>query len=167
MVEKSTRQSANSTYCNYSFENIQMQGSNYRVPVLNKGNRGKVIEKKGQQVAEDKSQRQGGQNDKRSTENREEVNYTHFVSVPIKDPVIRRNFDNFKQTILKDKSLGVQMKQFTETPSLHLTILMLDLKDEARFNAAKTVLSGLERNIMEDLLGATGGQDPSPVELTF
>lgn len=87
--------------------------------------------------------------------------------MPIKDAVIRRNFDNFKQTILKDKSLGVQTKQFTETPSLHLTILMLDLKDEARFNAAKTVLSGLERNIMEDLLGATGGQDPSPVELTF
>ena len=44
---------------------------------------------------------------------------------------------------------------------------MLDLKDQVRFNAAKTVLSGLERNIMEDLLGATGGQDPSPVELTF
>lgn len=50
---------------------------------------------------------------------------------------------------------------------MHLTVLMLDLKEEARFNAAKTVLEGLQRNILEEILGATGGQDPKPVELTF
>lgn len=44
---------------------------------------------------------------------------------------------------------------------------MLDLKDQVRFNAAKTVLQGLERDIHENILGAVGGEDPRPVTLTF
>ena len=53
-----------------------------------------MIEKLGQKSEmEDKSRRQAGQNDRKAKEPREETNYTHFVSVPIKDPAIRRNFD--------------------------------------------------------------------------
>ena len=44
---------------------------------------------------------------------------------------------------------------------------MLDLKDQTRFNLAKTVLQGLERDIQMNILGAVDGQDPRPIELTF
>ena len=45
MVEAVTRVKGNDRFCNYSFETITVQGANYRVPVLNKANMGKVIEK--------------------------------------------------------------------------------------------------------------------------
>lgn len=68
-----------------------------------------MIEKLGQKSAEteDKSRRQAGQNDRKAKEPREETNYTHFVSIPIKNPVIRGNFDQFKKTILDNRNLGV------------------------------------------------------------
>ena len=69
------------------------------------------------------------------------------MSFPIRDAIIRQNYEQLKQAVLGQSNLGVKANQFTATPELHLTVLMLDLKDEVRFNAAKTVLQGLERDI--------------------
>ena len=44
---------------------------------------------------------------------------------------------------------------------------MLDLKDQQRFNMAKSALQELERNILEEVLGATEGRDPEPIEITL
>ena len=44
---------------------------------------------------------------------------------------------------------------------------MLDLKDQTRFNLAKTVLQGLERDIQMNILGAEDGEEPQPIELSF
>ena len=109
-------------------------------------------------MPEDNSSRKGAatKNAGQQRQEREEIDYTHFISVPVRDAVIRQNYDNLKQSII-GKKLGVQDSQFTEAPTLHLTVLMLDLKDPVRLNAAKTVLQGLERDIQMNLLGAVGG----------
>ena len=70
MVEYSTvRQTGRDRFCNYSFETLTIQGANYRVPVLNQQNIGKVIERSGQDPAEEEKEsgnpranNRGGQN---------------------------------------------------------------------------------------------------------
>ena len=59
--------------------------------------------------------------------------------MPIRDPIIRQNYESLKESIMQ-KNPDLQDGQFTESPTLHVTVLMLDLKDQVRFNAAKTVL---------------------------
>ena len=164
MVERVVRGS--DRFCNYSFETLKIQGSNYRVPVLS-GAVGKVIEKQNKVAAEDNSNRTGAaKKNKKGGEQRDMgIDYTHFISVPVKDPIIRQNYENLQSSIMS-KKLGIQASQFTDAPTLHLTMLMLDLKDPVRFEAAKTVLQSLDREIM-NLLGGTEGQDPRPIELTF
>lgn len=44
MVEVS-RSQGKAIHCDYTFESLNVQGSNYRVPKLNRANTGKVLEK--------------------------------------------------------------------------------------------------------------------------
>ena len=45
MVEKASRQSGKDSYCNFTFETLNVQGASYRVPVLDSSNAGKFISK--------------------------------------------------------------------------------------------------------------------------
>ena len=84
-------------FCNYTFESINIQGSNYRVPVQNRMNMGKVLDKtaaggvKSDTAEPDDNRARAGKGGKKGQQKapREEVNYTHFISIPIRDPVIR------------------------------------------------------------------------------
>ena len=108
MVERVVQQSGKDRFCNYSFETLSIQGANYRVPVLSSTRVGKVIEKTGKTMPQEPTNRnaQPNRGQQQQRQPREEVDYTHFISVPIRDGVIRQNYDNLKQAIL-DKKLGV------------------------------------------------------------
>ena len=60
-------------------------------------------------MQEDNSNRKGAasKNAGQQRQERDEIDYTHFISVPIRDAVIRQNYDNLKQTIIS-KKLGIQ-----------------------------------------------------------
>ncbi|OMJ22513.1 hypothetical protein AYI70_g2832 [Smittium culicis] len=78
--------------------------------------------------------------------------YTHFISIPLKDPVIKANVQNLyndiknysSSSILKDKNACVSPN------TLHLTLAMLTLKSKNQIQAAVSLLQSLlpEINIL-------------------
>ena len=90
-------------FCNYSFETINIQGSNYRVPVQNRKNLGKVLDKaasgsnrldtNGAEDCKARAENNRGKKGQDQRAPREEVNYTHFISIPIRDPIVRQNYE--------------------------------------------------------------------------
>ena len=56
---------------------------------------------------------------------------------------------------------------FLKTALLHITIIMIDLPTPEKLAAANAVLASLQDTIQRDLLGATEGTDPQPLNLTM
>ena len=109
-------------FCNYSFETIKVDGSNYRVPVLNQRNLGKVLESttanSASNVMQDEARQQNNtRNQNRRGENKQEkperIDYSHFISIPIKDPIFIQNYENLKTSMCKKNYKGITDRSFT------------------------------------------------------
>ena len=105
--------------------------------------------------------------EERKGRDKAEKNFTHFLSIPVKDPLIIQNYTELQKDILAEKIKGVSQGVFTKAHQHHLTILMLDLSDPAKLELAKKTLQSLERTILVDLLGAENGEDPEPITISF
>jgi uncharacterized protein YpiB (UPF0302 family) len=129
----------------FDFQMIRVGDANYRVPVLNTQKIGTILQKTHE------SARNNTQNDgavkRQNKPNKPKVNYTHFLSIPVHTEVLEQNYNALKTKVLDENFRNLGAKNFTAPSLLHLTVLMLDLKDENRFNQAKKVLQGLENHI--------------------
>lgn len=81
--------------------------------------------------------------------------------------MILENYTELQKDILQAKVKGVSPYVFTRPHTLHLTVLMLDLRDPGKLELAKKTLQSLERMVLEDYLGAKDGEDPDPITLSF
>ena len=93
--------------------------------------------------------------------------YTHFLSVPINSCGISEQLTKLKDKVNSMKVTGVTPSCWQSEAKNHLTILMLDLSDPVRLKMCQNVLNSLDREIQTDILDATGGSDPTPINLTF
>jgi hypothetical protein len=75
------------------------------------------------------------------------VDYTHFLSIPIHTTEFKQNYEKLKSNIVQKSIRNVSASCFMNPSLLHITILMLDLKDKKRFDLAKQVLQSLEGDI--------------------
>ena len=90
MVERAPKPNKKDKYCDYSFEILKLGGANYRVPVLNNASQGKIIEKTASELPEEnQSAANSRSNNNHSNQQRDQVNFTHFISIPIRDPIVR------------------------------------------------------------------------------
>lgn len=85
----------------------------------------------------------------------------------MKSTSIIQNYQELQKDILAAKIKGVSPYVFTKAHQHHLTVLMLDLSDPAKLDLAKKTLQSLETTILQDFLGAKGGEDPEPITISF
>ena len=124
-----------------------MSNASYRVPVLNQSNIGKVIQsaQNERSIAYDnkKGLNSGFQGEKPSRDNyrrKESSNFTHFLSIPVKDEKIINNYEELRKDIIASKIKGVTPFGFVKSHMHHLTVLMLDLSDPLKLEFAKKTL---------------------------
>ncbi|CAI2172123.1 18376_t:CDS:2 [Funneliformis geosporum] len=72
---------------------------------------------------------------------------THFISLPINDPTIRRNVDNFQSEVLQLKLANIDESILIKPPSLHLTIGMLNLYSKEDIRGAVSLLKRKSQEI--------------------
>ena len=89
------------------------------------------------------------------------------MSIPVKDDNFTKNYEELRKDIIDSKIKGVTPISFTKSHMHHLTVLMLDLSDPLKLELAKKTLQSLEKTILEDHLGARGGNEPEPVTISF
>ncbi|KPJ06475.1 Activating signal cointegrator 1 complex subunit 1 [Papilio machaon] len=73
---------------------------------------------------------------------------THFISIPLNDPIIMENFEKFKQIVLQEVK-GVDESLFIKSQKLHITIGVMCLMDnEERLQASKLLSEAKDKIIM-------------------
>ncbi|XP_034826615.1 activating signal cointegrator 1 complex subunit 1 [Maniola hyperantus] len=74
--------------------------------------------------------------------------FTHFVSIPINSPEIVRNFENFKESVLRECP-GIEDSLFIKPGKLHITVGVMCLMDnEERLSASKLLTEARDKHIM-------------------
>ncbi|XP_023943938.2 activating signal cointegrator 1 complex subunit 1 [Bicyclus anynana] len=74
--------------------------------------------------------------------------YTHFVSIPMNSPEIVKNFEKFKEEVLR-KCSGIDESLFISSAKLHITVGVMCLMDnEERLLASKLLTEAKDKCIM-------------------
>lgn len=80
------------------------------------------------------------------------VQYTHFISIPTNTDSIKKNFNKFKESVMKNcdtETTGFNEGMFQKPEKLHLTICMLHLLDETDQQRAIETLNSCKTEIIE------------------
>ncbi|KAJ3653586.1 hypothetical protein Zmor_012829 [Zophobas morio] len=109
---------------------------------------------------------------------RERLSITHFVSIQIYSDNIKRNFLNFKDSILNGPSTrGIDETIFQKVEKFHLTIVTLALLDEKEIEDTKQLLNRCQSTVQKLFLGKKPkivvkgveimNDDPSEVDVLY
>uniref|UniRef100_A0A336N3L3 CSON010054 protein n=1 Tax=Culicoides sonorensis TaxID=179676 RepID=A0A336N3L3_CULSO len=111
---------------------------------------------------------------------RAKIDFTHFLSVPLIDPLIQKNYKDFKTKILSDpKIYGISEKHFQNPNKLHLTVVCLTLLDNTDRSLAAQYLQECRELIVNPILADVGqlelemrglgimNDDPSAVNVLY
>lgn len=94
---------------------------------------------------------------------RSNINFTHFVSVPMVNPEIRETFKAFKEMIMTDTEIfGLNEAYFQNPNKLHMTIATLTLLDNVDRAQAGQFLIDCEEQIVKKIINDYG---PLEVEM--
>ena len=120
------------------------------MPVLDSSSVAKIYENKNTVVTnpEDEGERgherppkeQKKQREPNTQDKQMEFIPSHFIGIPIQDPIIGHNYDDLVSKVTKQNYRGVEPWMFLKKPLLHITIMMVDLPDEETLTQAKAVL---------------------------
>ena len=72
---------------------------------------------------------------------------SHFIGIPIQNPIISRNYEELVEKITKQNLKGVEPWMFVKKPLLHLTFMMIDLPDSETLSQAKAALQSVQADI--------------------
>lgn len=88
---------------------------------------------------------------------RSNINFTHFLSIPMVNEEIKQSFTSFKELILSDPEIfGVTESLFQNPNKLHLTIVTLALLDNVDRANAVQYLTDCEEKIVKKLISDYG-----------
>ncbi|CAG9784324.1 unnamed protein product [Diatraea saccharalis] len=88
------------------------------------------------------------------TSSRMKQRSTHFISLPMNNSDITRNFELFKETVLRDcSSKGLDESLFIRPQKLHLTLGVMCLMDNEERLLASKLLTEAKEKVVKPLLG--------------
>lgn len=94
---------------------------------------------------------------------RAKLDFTHFLSVPMVDPVIQKAFQDFKGKVTSDPQIfGISEECFQNPSRLHVTIASMTLLDNADRTQAAKCLQECQEVIVNRILQESG---PMEVEM--
>ncbi|XP_013188828.2 activating signal cointegrator 1 complex subunit 1 isoform X1 [Amyelois transitella] len=76
---------------------------------------------------------------------------THFISIPVNGPAVMKNFEQFKEAVLKSCSMcrGIEESLFIKAHKLHITVGVMCLMDnEERVHASKLFTEAKDKIVM-------------------
>jgi 2'-5' RNA ligase len=88
--------------------------------------------------------------ERRGREDKDWVEYTHFLSIPLNVPQVQEKLKDFKEQVLKGKDADHWPESLFQVPEkVHLTMGMLSLTDDDKKNKAKELLQESKASIIE------------------
>lgn len=80
--------------------------------------------------------------------------FSHFLSIPVNDSEIQKNFAEFKSDVLRecDGDRGIDSTIFQKIEKLHLTIGIMALMDDKEIRNAETMMNECKEDLIEPIL---------------
>ena len=78
--------------------------------------------------------------------------YTHFLSLPLKSKQLLQAYAKLQGELIQAHGETLNQLTFANAHMLHITVMMLDLRESERLEAARTLLYSLEEEINNEIL---------------